>query len=63
MAEGDKPNQKPQRVFIGDSLNFPLFNVGTPMPSRPAAPKRETTTSNAKPTPTLREPGSVPKAK
>lgn len=47
MAEGDKPDQKPQRVFIGDSLNFPVFKVGMPVPTGTAAPKPETTDSSA----------------
>jgi hypothetical protein len=47
MAEKDKPSPKPQRVFIGDSLNFPVFKVNTPVPSSTAAPKPETTASSA----------------
>lgn len=63
MAKGDKPDQKPQRFFIGDSLNFPLFKVGTPVPSGTAAPKPETTASSAGTVPAGKksEPGSKDK--
>ncbi len=47
MTEKDKPGLRPQRIFVGDSLNFPVFKVDTPVPRSTAAPKQETTVSSA----------------
>lgn len=58
MAEEDKPAQKPQRFFIGDSLNFPVFKVDTPVPSGTAPPKPETTVSSAEAAPVEKKPGT-----
>ena len=58
MADEDKPSQKSQRVFVGDSLNFPVFQVATPMPSRTAVPKPETSASNAEAAPAAKKPDS-----
>lgn len=63
MAEGDKPDQKPQRVFIGDSLNFPVFKVGSPVPSGTAAPKPETTASSPGAAPVGKKPETGSKDK
>ena len=63
MAEGDKPDQKPQRFFVGDSLNFPLFKVGSPVPSGTAAPKPETTASNTGTVPAGKKPETGSKNK
>jgi len=63
MAEEDKPDQKPQRFFIGDSLNFPLFKVGTPVPSGTASPKPETTASSGGAVPAVKKPETDSKNK